>query len=320
MRNHPLISVIVPVFNAELYIGNCISSILSQTFSDFEIILVDDGSKDGSGSICDSFATEHANIISLHKKNDGPNSARAYGLSAAGGEWITFVDCDDTIPEKAFEYLLAGASDETDIVVGFSWENKEPVHTVGIEEWRRSLIRSDIVLCVPWGKLYRRRVLSENAFSLITDNRTGTDMPMNIKVAYSTEKPVTIVPNVVYNYVVLNNSVSHSARWPVEKLNKLYSEVVNSIPEYDRGNVMDKLIENRLLAIRRKRTTEPVSNREPLQGTPYFAGLVQDLGRFSYKLGFIEYLLVHFPDAAFTALSCKAARYCMILKDKINSR
>ena len=97
MNITPKISVIVPVYNAEKYLHRCIDSILSQTFTDFELLLIDDGSKDGSGAICDEYAAKDNRVRVFHKENGGVSSARNLGLDNACGEWVTFVDADDYV-------------------------------------------------------------------------------------------------------------------------------------------------------------------------------------------------------------------------------
>lgn len=87
----PTISIIVPVYNTKQYLGNCINSILSQTYTDFELLLVDDGSPDGSGDICDEYAAKDERVKVFHKENGGVSSARNLGLDNAQGEWICFV-------------------------------------------------------------------------------------------------------------------------------------------------------------------------------------------------------------------------------------
>lgn len=99
------ISVIVPVYKVEKYIGECINSILAQTFKDFELILVDDGSPDKSGEICDSYAKNDNRIKVFHKKNGGVSSARNFGIDKAVGEWLCFIDSDDTILPTYLEYF-----------------------------------------------------------------------------------------------------------------------------------------------------------------------------------------------------------------------
>lgn len=118
----PLISVIVPVYKVEPYLSRCIDSILSQTFTDFEIILVDDGSPDNCGKICDEYAQKDNRIRVIHKENGGLSSARNAGIdwvfSNSDSQWLTFIDSDDWIHPQYLELLLYGAtSTNTDICV-----------------------------------------------------------------------------------------------------------------------------------------------------------------------------------------------------------
>lgn len=98
-----MITVIVPVYNAEKYLHRCIDSILAQTFTDFELLLIDDGSKDNSGTICDEYAAKDSRVRVFHKENGGVSSARNLGLDNAQGEWITFVDSDDWVRSDFLE-------------------------------------------------------------------------------------------------------------------------------------------------------------------------------------------------------------------------
>lgn len=100
-----LISIIVPVYNVEKYLGECIDSILSQTYQNLELVLVDDGSPDNSGKICDEYADKDKRIRAIHKENGGVSSARNVGLDAANGEYITFVDSDDLIDKRYLELM-----------------------------------------------------------------------------------------------------------------------------------------------------------------------------------------------------------------------
>ena len=101
----PAISIIVPVYNAEKYLRRCIDSILSQSFTDFELILIDDGSTDLSPQICDEYASRDNRIKLIYKKNAGVSAARNDGLDIAQGEFITFVDSDDWVDERYLECL-----------------------------------------------------------------------------------------------------------------------------------------------------------------------------------------------------------------------
>ncbi|MBQ3553328.1 MAG: glycosyltransferase [Clostridia bacterium] len=106
----PKISVIVPVYNVETYLNRCVDSILIQTFSDFELILVDDGSKDNSGAICDEYTKEDERVFVIHKANGGLSDARNTGLECAKGEYVAFIDSDDWVDQKflqvLYEYIL----------------------------------------------------------------------------------------------------------------------------------------------------------------------------------------------------------------------
>ena len=106
----PKLSVIVPVYNVEAYLPACIKSILAQTFSDLELILVDDGSPDNCGTVCDVYATRDCRVRVIHQRNQGVSAARNAGLKAASGEYIGFVDPDDWIAPEMYEILLQAAA------------------------------------------------------------------------------------------------------------------------------------------------------------------------------------------------------------------
>ena len=105
----PKLSVIVPIYNTEKYLRDCINSILAQTFADFELILVDDGSTDGSGAICDEYCQLDGRIIVIHQNNGGVTAARKQGAEIAAGEYISFIDSDDWIEPNMYQDMLANA-------------------------------------------------------------------------------------------------------------------------------------------------------------------------------------------------------------------
>lgn len=111
MENQGLISVIIPVYNVERYLHECIDSVLSQTYQNFEIILVDDGSKDSSPKICDDYATVDSRIRCIHKENGGASTARNVGLDESKGEFVFFLDSDDWIDNRTFEKMLIPMQD-----------------------------------------------------------------------------------------------------------------------------------------------------------------------------------------------------------------
>lgn len=114
-NKRPTVSVIVPVYRAEEYLNRCVDSILAQTFTDFEVILVDDGSPDHCGEICDDYARRDPRVRAFHKENGGVSSARNMGLNHAQGEWIAFVDADDWVLSHYLETILVGK--DTDIII-----------------------------------------------------------------------------------------------------------------------------------------------------------------------------------------------------------
>ena len=180
----PTISVIVPVYNTEKYLRRCIDSVLAQTYQDFELLLIDDGSKDSSGAICDEYAAQDARVKVFHKENGGVSSARNVGLDNARGEWITFVDSDDYIEEnflKSFEGNL-----DADLVVGNTVlitlpRTKHHCIPFGcymdLEHFISSYLLESI-LRVPWGKLYRANIIVDLRFN--ENMRLGEDTLFNL--------------------------------------------------------------------------------------------------------------------------------------------
>ncbi|WP_251197564.1 glycosyltransferase family 2 protein [Anaerotardibacter muris] len=180
--NDPLISVIVPVYNVENYLGDCLDSLLKQTYSNYEVIVVDDGSTDNSGHICDHYAKEHVPIKVLHKKNGGLSDARNAGLIESGGSYIAFVDGDDYVSPVFLEMLykaieVTGA--EISAVVGgtsFTDGNEVPLcssmedfstKTLEKEEYLEGMLYQVYTTGAPW-RMYRRDLLGTNPFPVGT--------------------------------------------------------------------------------------------------------------------------------------------------------
>lgn len=159
------ISVIVPVYNVERYLPCCIDSILAQTYTDFELLLINDGSKDSSGKICDEYAKKDNRILVFHKENGGVSSARNIGLDNAQGEWVAFVDSDDTLDANFLYNSLIDLPDFVDIVF-LSWAKKEngkivfekilPDAVYDHGNLHKAFSETDIVsMGVPWGRIYK---------------------------------------------------------------------------------------------------------------------------------------------------------------------
>ena len=119
------VSIIVPVYNVERYLHNCIESILNQTYKDFKLFLINDGSKDNSGHICDEYKEKDSRITVIHQSNQGQSAARNAGINQAETEWILFVDSDDLIHPQMLEYLVR-AVDETKVNMSVCGRLQEP--------------------------------------------------------------------------------------------------------------------------------------------------------------------------------------------------
>ena len=190
----PLISVIVPVYNTEKYLHRCIDSILAQTFTDFELLLIDDGSKDNSGKICDESAAKDSRVRVFHKENGGASSARNLGLGKAKGEWITFVDSDDTLQKNALDLLYKSSVSSVDAVIA----NAKHSEIIFGEEWIRLLLDCK-TRCELWGSLYKRNLMLDKEFEIPYSIVIGEDFLMNIQYALRCKKIKLITDN-VYNY------------------------------------------------------------------------------------------------------------------------
>ncbi len=173
-----IISIIVPVYNVEDYISECIDSILTQTFSDWELILVDDGSTDSSGKICDEYALKDSRIKVIHKNNGGLSSARNAGLDIAKGEYITFIDSDDVIiGEDVFENIINCFVEdpEIDIVqydVIHKWQSSEehkrlyPFKTYYDKEDILKAYLTENIHVACWDKIFKAEIFKEIRFPL----------------------------------------------------------------------------------------------------------------------------------------------------------
>lgn len=211
----PHISVIVPVYKVEQYLQECIDSILNQTFSGFELILVDDGSPDGCGEICDRNAEKDSRIVVIHQDNRGATRARANGVAAARGEFITFVDGDDTLPANSLEILINPVNDGIDIVIGHHQNNTcPPKGLLSAEMYLEKCITLRSLSGGPWARLYRRTLFDESVFDIPADVKNGEDCIMNIRIGYKLRKNAYSTGALVYYYRDVENSATKIYRSP----------------------------------------------------------------------------------------------------------
>lgn len=182
MKLKPLISIIVPVYKAEAFLGRCVDSLLAQTYKNIEIILVDDGSPDNSGLLCDEYAQKYKNIKVIHKANEGPASARDCGIAAAEGEFLGFSDADDFAYPQMFEHLweALNCAGTNLAICGFdcvdSEENNIPEYIkynpiphgiFSAKELLPKIVQTNgWAYVVPWNKLYHRSLIDSTFFPI----------------------------------------------------------------------------------------------------------------------------------------------------------
>lgn len=169
----PLLSIIVPIYKVEKFIHECINSILSQGINDYELILIDDGSPDSSGEICEEYAKHCSNIIVIHKKNGGLSSARNAGIDIAKGTYITFIDSDDCIDLNTYKYNLKRIIDSDADFIQFpivnKWTSKDenflcmPENEIVSNQPLRELANQNLSGSV-WNKIYKRDLIKDLRF------------------------------------------------------------------------------------------------------------------------------------------------------------
>lgn len=206
-----MISVIVPVYNVKPYLRKCLDSIIGQTYRDLEILIIDDGSTDGSGKICDEYKRD-ARVRVFHTENQGLSAARNRGLDEAQGEWIGFVDSDDWIDPDMYECLLRGAEEaEVDVVecgVYIEYKNKTikrdrcALKTASVDEVRM-LLKGEYSTIV-MDKLWKRHCFSHLRFPI---NRVYEDIATTFRL-FEIANGVCKIENYKYHYVRRNGSLS----------------------------------------------------------------------------------------------------------------
>ena len=176
----PSFSVIVPVYNTSRYLSKCVDSILDQTCGDFELILVDDGSTDGSAGICDAYADRDIRTKVIHKKNGGVSSARNTGIDVATGTFLWFVDSDDYIEPFSLEQLLAATKEHAADLYIFNNASLREFVAVDLEEFLRRYYFTYAAGFGPWNKLYRRSIVERRRLRFDCEETIGEDLLFNV--------------------------------------------------------------------------------------------------------------------------------------------
>lgn len=267
------ISFVIPVYNSEKYLNQCVASILNNRSKDIEVILVDDGSKDRSGKICDELAETDSRIKVIHQENKGICCARNAGLLEASGEWISFVDNDDIIEENAVDFILDDLDEEFDIIYyGFDEFRNEN----NIVNEKRNVKRETIIyegddikklqwdcmcrykdnkplmdlrlLTTPWGKIYRRNFLESNNLKFVDGMRREEDVSFNMMCLACCSKN-KYVDYKMYHYRQFVFSESHSYKknivYEAEQALSIYKEIIKQY--YEGRKDIQELYEFRVL-------------------------------------------------------------------------
>lgn len=318
------ISVIIPVYNAEKYLNKCIQSILEQSYKDFEIILINDGSRDTSGEICEKYAKEYKYITVVHTQNSGPAAARKKGVECASGEYITFVDADDWLDLEMLKFLESKARekdadfvclghkevDETGKVKMVSSQSFEELDITEATQMMLHLHGTRLIDSGPWAKLIKRSLFKDIDFC---ENVTiGEDYFMVLQLLEKSSK-VVICKEPMYNRCMRTTSISRSGyserhkrafeqymNWRMYLLDKypaLKTEITSYHTEYEmavitamcRNKKYDKMVIKRLV----KDLKENLNIVLQCKKTPLYMRISAIMIAYCYPLFIVIFRIVH---------------------------
>lgn len=236
------ISVIVPVYNVEAYLERCVESILHQTYTNFELILINDGSTDSSGQICDHLASQHENVKVYHLENAGVSNARNKGIKLATGAWITFIDSDDFVTKDYLEILIGAVDDEES--VGFTIA---PLHHIknGIvtdlpphsgrkeiwstEETMKELLMTTRTSFFPVAKLFKRDLLADEKFN--TSYHLAEDALFLTELLLKTRCSSVFIDKPIYYYDHREGSATTSVNQHVFDTIEVYKHIIAKVSQ-----------------------------------------------------------------------------------------
>lgn len=236
------ISVIVPVYNVEAYLERCVESILQQTYANFELILINDGSTDSSGVICDNLASQHENVKVYHLENAGVSNARNTGIKLATGAWITFIDSDDFVTKDYLEILIGAVDDEE--FVGFTIA---PLHHIknGIvtdlpphsgrkeiwstEETMKELLMTTRTSFFPVAKLFKRDLLVDEKFN--TSYHLAEDALFLTELLLKTRCSSVFIDKPIYYYDHREGSATTSVNQHVFDTIEVYKHIIAKVSQ-----------------------------------------------------------------------------------------
>lgn len=225
------LSIIVPIYNSEKYLNKCLKSLQNQLYTDFEVLLINDGSTDNSKSISKKFETMDSRFIYYEIENQGVSSARNFGLSKIKGKYVTFLDADDFLDENHLLMLMENIAQYDMVISGHKVvEGNKVIETRVVNNTeqltRHSLIhfilQDSSVFSYPWNKIYRSDLIEENEIKFKTDIHFGEDLVFNIEYSLLIDTAM-VMPIATYNYVQNDNSAS--ANLTEQKLIKRITDV-----------------------------------------------------------------------------------------------
>lgn len=224
MSNNPLVSIIVPVYKVESYLDRCVQSVIQQTYKHWELILVDDGSPDKSGDICDSWTKRDNRILVFHKENGGVSSARNVGLDNMSGDYVTFLDSDDWLYDTCLETCLSVAQKNDLDVLQFGWTDVNPDDTITVQKREETSVCSDrqfaelgklsVSVC---GGFYKASIIRENNIRFDESMAYAEDQLFVFMCLNSSERVKAIAQPLYYYY---QNADSVTQNSNTEKLVK----------------------------------------------------------------------------------------------------
>ena len=252
------VSIIVPIYNVEKYLGVLLDSIAAQTYGNIEAVLVDDGSPDGSGAICDRYAASDDRFRVIHKKNEGVGAARNDGFATADGKWVIFCDSDDWLETDAIENLVK-AAEESDADISFGDANlvygsnviSNPLYSKSFVAEDRETIDKLIAAVFsrgycfdppaegpgnggyggPWNKLVKRSLMTDNGILFDTRVKGNFDDILFIAHTFANAGRIAYINRPVYNYRQILDSIAHSTAYK-EGILDINRAIFNSWDEF----------------------------------------------------------------------------------------
>lgn len=252
------VSIIIPVFNSEKFLNECINSVIDQPFNDYELILINDGSSDNSGHICEEYSSKNEKVKIIHQSNKGVSSARNIGLREAKGEWISFVDSDDWISKNYFE-VFNNANPQSDIIFLNlkMYNNKTDYREVVFDKFE--LDRNNFLVnhhlhphfFGPCGKFYKAEIIKKNELLFDESLYYGEDSLFNLEILKFV-KLVSSYPKSFYNYRrYVDNSLSKN-KPSYQKTLDLYQKCRHAMqeipPKYYTPNI-SKIVDRVLMSL-----------------------------------------------------------------------